>query len=105
MKTRMDLHRAFKNILGEDREKVHTYFQPADGTIIKYPAIVYQIGNVKKMFADDTTYIYRNAYTVTVMDKDPESEIAEKLKGWPLCSFDRFFCKDNLNQWVFMIYY
>ena len=44
-------------------------------------------------------------YTVTVIDDDPDSDIQRIIDQFPLCEFDRFYTSDDLNHWVFDLYY
>lgn len=103
MKTRMELHRKLVNILGKDNP-VHVYFQPPENTKMTYPAIVYSIERYTKLHADNIPYKIDPAYSITVIDKDPESQITKCLLDWPMCSFNRHFTSDNLNHDVFILY-
>lgn len=103
MRSRMDLHRDLVGIM-DSPNKGHVYFQPPDGTKIQYPAIIYNLENLHRRFADDKPYIKHDAYLVTIIDKDPESEIVKRLNEWTMVSFDRFYAKDNLNHWAFLVY-
>lgn len=89
----------------EVESKRHVYFQPPEKAILAYPCIVYELSGIKTHYADDKPYAHKRKYTVTVIDKNPDSEIPKKLGALPLCSFDRFFTTANLNHFVFSIYY
>lgn len=50
-------------------------------------------------------YYNKRCYSLTLVDKNPDSEYVDKLSEMPLCRFGRFYTKDNLNHWVFEIFY
>ena len=89
----------------EVESKRQVYFQPPDKTILAYPCIVYELSGIDMKYASGLPYSHRRKYTVTIIDKNPDSEIPKKIGELPLCSFDRFFTNDNLNHFVFSIYY
>ncbi len=101
MNNRTDLHESLCEILGSR----NVYFQPPETIRMKYPAIVYSRSRFDNKHADDTVYMQSRVYSVTVIDKDPDSTIVEKMSIFPRCRFDRHYVADNLNHDVFTIYY
>ena len=100
MASRLKLHEEFCEILGTR----NVYFQPPSS--MKYPCIKYSISDKDKINANNRLYRSMNQYTVIVIDKDPDSEIPDKiLNHFPMCSFDRFYTADNLNHTVLTLYY
>lgn len=83
----------------------NVYFQPPETLKITYPCIVYKRDNEYTEFADDLPYHRRKRYQVTVIDRDPDSGIPDKVGDLPLCRFARFFTADNLNHDVFNLYF
>ena len=83
----------------------NVYFQPPESINLSYPCMVYKRSFIKTRFADNVPYSLRNEYTITVIDKDPDTTIPDMLALQPLCSFDRHYTADNLNHYVFTIYY
>lgn len=100
-KTREDLHEIFVNILGGR----NVYFQPPENVKIQYPAIVYSLSEIRNTFADNSVYSRKKAYDVTVIDKNPDSEIVDKVSELPLCRFGRHYKSENLNHYAFTIYF
>lgn len=101
-KTRMMLHQDLCNVLGSP----NCYYSPPSGIHMRYPAMVYQLADIDQFFADDIPYIKARRWTVTIIDKNPDSEIPDRLSdAFRYCSFDRFYTADNLNHFVFTIYY
>ena len=101
MASRLDLHEVLCSVLGTR----NVYFQPPESVKMQYPCIVYERSAVNTRFADNELYMRKKRYTVTVIDKNPDSEIPDKVASIPMCAFDRNFTSDNLNHDVFSIYY
>lgn len=93
-----------QNILEEILGSRNVYFQPPDSIKLNYPAIVYSRNKIENKFADDAVYIQHYSYQITVMDKDPDSEIVRKVSQIPMCRHDRHFKSNNLNHDVFTLY-
>lgn len=72
---------------------------------MQYPCIIYKRDDVDTTFADNKPYRHTKRYLVTVIDRDPDSRIPEKVADLPLCTFDRFYVADNLNHDVFNLFF
>lgn len=83
----------------------HVFFSPPENLKLMYPCIVYERSGMDTRFAGNLPYSTQKRYTVTVIDKDPDSSIPDCIAKLPMCSFDRHFVNDNLNHDVFTIYY
>lgn len=101
MNNRNKLHELLCETLGSRQ----VYFQPPESVKMKYPAIVYSRNRIDNEHADDGVYIQSPSYSVTVIDKNPDSEIVDNISLLPRCRFDRHYISDNLNHDVFTIYY
>lgn len=101
MATRLELHKVLCNILGSD----HVYFQPPASLKIEYPCIVYQRSSNDTIFADNNPYRIMRRYLVVVIDKDPDSEIPNRIEKLQLCISDRFYTADNLNHFAYNLYF
>lgn len=101
MGTRLELHEVLVDILGSR----NVFFQPPESLKITYPAIVYSRARIENVPADDRTYKQSLAYEVTVIDKNPDSELPFKVAQLPMCRFDRRFPSDNLYHDVFTLYF
>lgn len=82
----------------------NVYFQPPDNLQMTYPAIKYELDDIKHLHANNKPYSQHPGYIITLIDENPDSEYVEKLASLPMCSFDRFYKADNLNHWVFILY-
>lgn len=101
MASRPILQNVLEDILGTE----NVYFQPPESIKLQYPCIRYNLDDIYKQSADNCAYIKTKRYSVTVIDKDPYSEIKDRLLELPMCSMERFFCLNNLNHWVFTLFY
>lgn len=84
---------------------VAAYFQPPPNVEMQYPCIVYSIDNAETTFADNAPYSHRWRYQLTVIDRNPDSEIPSKIVRLPLAKFSRRFTADNLNHDVFELFF
>lgn len=94
-----------QTLLEEILETDQVYFQPPENVQMKYPAIVYHRDFADTKFADNNPYRYTKRYMVTVIDRNPDSAIPNKIALLPMCSFNRFFTADNLNHDVFQLFF
>ncbi|MCI8569730.1 MAG: hypothetical protein HFH39_11690 [Lachnospiraceae bacterium] len=101
MAGRIDLHKVLCWALGSE----HVYYQPPESVKMEYPAIVYARSNIENTFADNGVYAQSHAYEVTVIDRDPDSEVVARVSLLPMCRFNRHYKADNLNHDVFVLYY
>lgn len=99
MANRLDLHGELIKITK------NVYYQPPTNTSIQYPAIIYSIKNIENLRANDKVYSKRKSYTVTIVDRNPDSILTSKLEDFKYCKFDRSFVSDGLNHFVYVIYY
>lgn len=101
MERRLKLHKIFTDILGSS----NVYFEPPENLKLKYDCIVYERSTPATFDADNNLYFKRKAYSVTLIYRDPDSDLPDKILELPLCSWDRAFVSDNLHHVVFTIYY
>lgn len=101
MAQRLELQQALIDLLGS----TNVYFQPPTNIVMKYPCIVYHRGTGQTRFADDKPYKYAKSYVITVIDRDPDSPIPDKVAKLPTCVHDRFFTADDLNHDVFRLFW
>jgi hypothetical protein len=101
MAHRYELQTLLEEILGTE----NVYFQPPANVYMKFPAIVYKRDTARTRYANNTPYRRTKRYLVTVIDRDPDSPIPDKVAALPLCAFDRHFAADNLHHDVFSLYH
>lgn len=101
MADRLILQATLEEILGSK----NVYFQPPSNIKMQYDAIVYKRSDIQNTFADDLVYKQYDAYELTVIYRDPDSDLPRKISRLPLCRFNRHFTSDNLNHDTFTLYY
>lgn len=101
MATRLELHELLCGKLGSR----NVYFQPPASVHMKYPAIVYSRQSIDNRFADDSVYRQTRSYKITVIDKNPDSDIVDRISNIPKIKFNTHFTSDNLNHDVFTLNY
>jgi hypothetical protein len=92
-----------QSLLEEITENV--YFQPPISILMQYPCIRYARDNSKLEHADNRLYKHTKRYQVTVIDRNPDSELPDLVVELPLCSMDRYFVADDLNHYVFTLFF
>lgn len=101
MGTRLQLQTLLESLMVEGR----AYFQPKPNVTIEYPAIVYSLDLVDTKFADNIPYSQTDRYQVTVIDRNPDTDIRPKIAALPMCTFRRGFATSGLNHYIFDLYF
>ena len=101
MANRLDLQALLEDLLGSR----NVYYQPPESVKMNYPAIVYALEDIENTFADDGVYLSLKKYLLTVIDKNPDNVFVDKVAALPTCRFERHYTSDNLNHYVFIIYF
>jgi hypothetical protein len=83
----------------------NVYFQPPENIQMQYPCIVYQREDVDIDRANNLPYRDHKRYSVTVIDRNPDSDIPDKMLDFPMCSFNRFYTANGLNHDVYVLYF
>jgi hypothetical protein len=99
MGQRLDLHNRLLEIAP------HVYFQAPPNTQMQYPCLLYARDASSVDHADNGLYRFAKRYMVTVIDHDPDSTLPDQVEELPLCAFVRFYTADELNHWVFDLYF
>ena len=86
------------------------YYQPPASISLEYPCIIYSLSSYDIKYAANKRTLVWAEYTATLIDKDPESPIHDRMMnlGSEIDSncfvhFDRFFTADYLNHWTYRI--
>ena len=98
---RLELHEILCSLLGSR----NVYFQPPESVQMKYPAIVYSLDDIDQVYANGEVYLYTKEYSVTLITDDPDSKVVDKMAMLINCRFERSYVSDNLNHYIFDIYY
>ena len=82
------------------------YFQPPSNIRMNYPCIVYHKTPKIKELANDKWYFKKQGYQLTVIDKDPDSFIADDLEDhFQYCTISQYYTNDNLQHVTLELYY
>lgn len=100
-KPRTQLQSDLEDIIGSR----NVYFQPPESLKMSFPAIVYSLSSIDNVFSSDSIYRRYNVYEIILIDKNPESLFVDRILGLPYCRFVRSYKADNLNHYVFNIYF
>lgn len=100
MNSRIKLDAELKEIAGEN-----VYYQPPESLKMNYPAIQYRRDKITPINADNINYVNYHKYTIIVIDKDPDSELVEKISNFKTCRHLSHYTKDGFNYDVFSLYY
>ena len=99
---RLELQNKLSELLGSN----DVYFQPPASIRLKYPCIIYNLTNIEARRADNVAYNLDSGYEIMYITKDPDDGFKElMIREFPKCRFNRFFTSDNLNHYVFILYY
>lgn len=101
MTRRIQLHQILVDLLGS----TNVYFQPPSTVQMKFPCIIYSRDARDEKFADNILYLGKDRYSISVVDKNPDSDIPDKVGALPLTSFSQHYVVDNLNHDVYSTYY
>ena len=99
---RLKLQTELEKLLGSR----NVYFQPPESLKIQFPCYIYKYERPDSLRADDMHYRLYDRYQLTYVTKDPTDPlINETMMNFQLCMQDTSFTKDNLNHYIFSIYY
>lgn len=98
---RLELQSKLEELLGSR----NVYYQPPATVQMKYPAIRYSKSKIDSTFANNSKYLNKTRYEITVIDSMPDNPVIAKLLRLPYSSHDRWYTADNLNHDVITLYY
>ena len=100
MGTRLELHSEFLKFLP------NVLFQPPNGMKMVYPCIIYNKSGKSREHANNDIYIQNQEYQVTVIDRNPDSDIADRIeKHFEHAVITQYYTVDNLNHVSLNLYY
>lgn len=100
-RSRSDLSAILHNIIGNN----NVYYQPPENFKMNYPCIRYKQSRPSVLNADNQKYRRMQGYEITVIDRNPDSEIPFKIEELSYCELQRNYTSDGLNHWVFALYF
>lgn len=101
MADRIELQQCLVDILGSEE----VYYQPPETIKMSYPAIVYNLDDLSFLHANNNKYKEKRRYAITLIDRNPESSFIDDILQLQYCTFDRRYIIDNLNHFIFNIFW
>ena len=102
MGSRLDLDSELRDFINSE----NVYFQPPESIKMNYPCIVYKRYSGNTIYANNMPYGYTQAYEVTIIDKNPDSDLVKRMPTrFPMSQYSRHFAFENLNHDVFIVFY
>ena len=95
----------FQQFLTEQLGTGNVYFQPPETVRMSYPAFKYNLAKIDNVNANNSKYLQGKAYTLTYITYDPDDSMVDTIASWRYCVFDRAYAANNLNYFVYTIYY
>lgn len=84
----------------------NVYFQPPSNIRMVYPCIVYNKESKFKNYGNDSPYINKQEYQITLIEKTPESNIADNIeKHFQYCKINQYYTFDNLCHVKLSLFY
>jgi hypothetical protein len=100
MPSRLDLHNELLQFLP------NVYFQPPQNIQMVYPCIVYNKTGRNRHFGDNIIYYSQQGYSITVIDKNPDSDVADKIENhFDHCVINQYFTTESLSHTILSLYY
>ena len=100
-----ELIRIFGEVISPDLAEKRVKFQPSTNTKLVYPCILYRLTGEHRQHADNKAYFTKMNYTITVIDRDPDSPLRDAVSKLPYCHMSPPFVSDNLYHYPFTIHW
>lgn len=106
MGRRLELQTLLETLMESDlTNPSNVYFQPKQSIKLTYPCIIYERDQARNHFADNFPYSHTKRWQITVIDKDPDSDIPDRVSAMPMSTFQRSFASDNLYHDIYSLYF
>ncbi len=99
---RTDLQIILEDALGIPQQ---VYFQPPVNVSMVYPAIVYERNYGYDEYADNEPHCRWWRYQVTLISRDPDDPVIDKVADLPMTKYVRHFAVDGLDHNIFNVYF
>lgn len=84
----------------------NVYFQPPPSSQMFYPCITYNKNDKSSDRANDHLYLSKQGYQLTVIDRDPDSTIADLVnEHFQYCAITQYYVVDNLYHVTLTLFY
>jgi hypothetical protein len=72
---------------------------------MQYPCIIYRRDGSQTEYAENRKYHHTKRYQVTVVDRNPDTELSDKWKNCRSVRLIAIFPAENLNHYVFTLFF
>lgn len=84
----------------------NVYYQPPSNIRIVYPCIVYAKSDKQIRYGNDSLYLTKQEYSLTLIEREPDTGVADIIEAtMPYCSIGQYYITDNLNHTTLKLYY
>ena len=82
------------------------HFQPPPSVKLIYPCIVYRLKSTDSIAADNRNYKNMKLYQIELIDPNPDNTYVDSLlNSFSMIKHVNTFIADNLNHYIFDLYY
>lgn len=92
----------------EDFTKHPVFFQPptSPNAHLTYPCTIYSLSDIYSLRADNRNYKNQRRYQLTYITKSPADPLIDEfIEHFTMIRFSRYFTSDNLNHYIYDLYY
>jgi hypothetical protein len=83
----------------------NVYFDPPANVSMVFPCIVYSRSSALNLYADNGPYHHTKRYQVTIIDRNPDSPIPDKVAALPMSEFSQHFVTENLHHDIYSVFF
>ena len=98
MATRLELHQKLLALCN------NVYYQPPETFKMAYPCIIYNLEQDDLLHADDLAYIRHKRYSITIVDRNPDSMLPDSFSEAFNARMERHYTADNLHHFSYTIF-
>lgn len=81
----------------------NVYFQPPESVKIEYPCVIYDLSQIKPMYANDSVYNIHDAYSITYITRKADDLNLAAMATIPCIRHDRTYVSEGLYHHVFTL--
>lgn len=101
----MDRRLQLQTVLEDILEGNKVYYQPPENITLTYPCVVYNLDDIWIDRANNALYRGIREYQLKLIDRKVESVYFDPILKLSMCVFDRAYTANNLNHFVFNLYF
>jgi hypothetical protein len=99
-RSRLELQSVLENLVAPAK----VYYQPPSS--MQFPCLKYERALPSEVaFADNVKYALLKGYTITIIDRNPDSLLPDLVEGLRHCEFVRSFETEGLHHFVYQLFF